>query len=219
MTQLFPDVDLSRFAAQVTPNYRTPAVPALNQNGGAEPLPPGEPVGVMAGLNSSLLALLANFSPGDLGVCIVDEKLQLSLPLADWGMWSWIEQGDTASITAASSVPINLFEVPTDERAWLDGFWVTRLSGDNTWKQLKITAPADYRAGNGVADLVELVSASTQIYWPNGGQSTTKQLPGPILLEPGSLVRLIPAGAGVAASVGTYAVLLRRTKLVRALAP
>jgi len=211
---IFPEIDLSRFAVD---REGQPMQAAQNN---MEGLPPGDPVGVMAGLNASLIALLANFSPGDLGVCVIDEKLQLSLAVPDWATWAWIDQGSTASISAASSDPVVLFTVPSDERAWLDGVIVERASGDNDWHSLIVTSPADYRSGTGVAVLLELGTYTASIYWPRGGQVIRIGIPdAPVLLEPGSLVSVLPDGTGVSATVGDYQIMLRRTKFVRALTP
>lgn len=207
MTQLFPDVDLSRFIES----------PAQN---GAEPLPPGEPVGVMSGLNASLLAVLANFYPGDLGVCIVDNKLQLSLPIPSWAEWGWTEEGDTASITAASADEIVIFRVPADERAWLESVYVERLSGDNTWEILRYYQPAGYGTGNRRATLLQVDTPTNIIHWPHVDQAVASGMgPNAIMLEPLAEVRLRPNGAGVAATIGTYQLTMRRTKISRALAP
>jgi len=210
MPQLFPDIDLSQYIAG--------AGGAVQD--GMPGLPPGDPVGVMAGLNQSLISLLANFSPGDLGVCVVDDKLQLSLPVPDWSDWSWVEQGDTASIDAGDSTDIALFAVPADERALLYGVNLYRASGDNTWSLLFLTVPPLYSSGTGEYHLVHLSSAATEIYWPRGDQAVRHSAgESPILLEPGTLVELRPSGAGSAASVATYEILLRRRKIVRAMAP
>lgn len=204
---LFPEIDLSRFIESNTQN-------------GPGPLPASDPVGVMAGLNSSLLALMANFSPGDLGVCVVENKFQLSLPIPSWAEWAWTEEGDTASITAASATEIVIFTVPFDERAWLESAYVERLSGDNTWEILRYYQPAGYGSGNRRATMLQVDTPGTIIHWPHVDQPVASGLgPNPILLEPGAEVRLRPGGAGVAATIGTYQLTMRRSKIIRALAP
>jgi len=206
--QLFPDIDLSRFTEN----------PAQDGQGA---LPTDAPVGVMAGLNASLLALMANFSPGDLGVCVVDNKLQLTLDVPDWSKWAYVSQGVTPSIDAGSTTNIVLFTVPEDERVWLDGVQVSRNSGDNTWLDIHTLATPDYRSGSGEYHLMHLDTAGADIYWPMVGETSVLHAAGPypLLLEPGFTVELAPSGAGVSASVASYRIAMRRTKIVRALAP
>lgn len=208
MTQLFPDIDLSRFAES----------PAQN---GAEPLPAGEPVGVMAGLNSSLLEFLANFSPGDLGVCVVDERLQLTLPIPDWGVYSFFDCGDLV-VAAAEDDPQTICTVPTNERAWVDGVRAQVTAGDNLLSRIQVVNPAGYGTDDRVVDLISITTSGGHVWWPDpGGKQAVSWIlsTGPLLLEPGSSLRLDLNGTGVAATTVRYEALLRRSKLVRALAP
>jgi len=208
MQPLFPDIDVSRFLENPVGN-------------GLPGLPPDEPVGVMAGLNASLLAILANFAPGDLGVCVVDEKLQLSLPIDHWAEWSWLESGTTASLGAGLGTAQEMFRVPEDERAQLLAARMIRSSGDNTIDDLLAVFPAGYFPAGQNADLIVSLpdTALSGLYWPELKDDKSAYVPPPILLEPGSRVRFMPSGAGVSATVWTYKVLLLRTKMVRALAP
>jgi len=202
MEQLFPDIDLSRF------------------NGKADGLPAGEPAGVMAGLNSSLLSLLANFSPGDLGVCVVDEKLQLSLTIPDWTSWGWVEGQGAPTIAASSSDPVTIFTVPADERCWLEGAQVARNSGDNTFGFLYVVQPPGYTSGDGRFNLIQLITAATSIYWPCHEQVVSRCAGDtPLLLEPGATVLVTPSGAGVSETVASTNLFMRRSKIVRAMAP
>lgn len=208
MTQLFPDIDLSRFAQGAA------------QNGSGE-LPAGEPVGVMAGLNGSLLALLANFSPGDLGVCIVDEKLQLSLAIPYWSEWSWLETGVTGDQTAGSSANVVVYAIPADERATLLAVRVDRTSGDNTITELSVDFPDAYSGGGGSSFMPIMdpdVSAPT-VHWPDLHPDVSSYVAPPILLEPTTSIRFQMGGAGVAATEWAYKILMLRTKIVRAIVP
>ena len=200
---LFPEIDLARLLS--VPN-------------GAEAFGPGDPSGVMAGLNASLIALLRNFQPGDLGVCVVDEKIQLSLPIAEWATWGWNQQ-DTITLGAGASAVVTVFTVPNDERIWLDYARCGRSSGDNDFRAIQITPPAGYSSLAANYSIMSLATLATSIYWPSGQQTADVDVPGPILLEPGTIIQLLPGGTGVAATNVRIDINMRRTKMVRALAP
>jgi len=207
---LFPDIEL-------------PGIFPIPQNGLApnESLPPGIPSGVMAGLNASLLDMLANFDPGDLGVCIVDDKLQLSLAIPDWAIWSFVSI-ETISLTAGQNVTKDLWTVPQDERNWFDGIYAHMNSGDNKVNTVHLQIPAAYGAGATTAILLSTGQVDN-LWWPdNGGWLTTVSggmHHGPILLEPGTIIQVGSPGAGVAASTYVAQIHLRRQKISRALAP
>lgn len=207
-TPLFPDIDLSRFAESPVQN-------------GAAGLPPGTPAGVMAGLNASFLALLANFSPSDLGVCVLDEKLQVSLAIPDWATYSYFESLASPSIDAASSTSVTLLTVPQDERWHLDQVRATRASGDNTALSFCLVYPAGYFAGDARNVFIRAGSPGSILFWPDpgNGQSVDQYQSPSILLEPGTILELDPGGAGVAATIFTVTMATRRTKVIRTRAP
>jgi len=206
---LFPEIDLSGLGIGL--NGQNPALPA------------SAPVGVQAGLNQSLLALLANFSPGDLGVCVVDERMGLNLPIPDWASWSWIEQGTSGNSAATTTDPLTIFTVPPDERAEIKALYVRRASGDNTVKSLDIVLPAGYSSGTGIFRLIEVATAVAAgfVYWPDPGVQQPANIDSifPLKLEPNSTVTITPDGDGVAITTWDYSIALERTKIVRALLP
>lgn len=206
---LFPEIDLSQFAEGSVGN-------------GASPLPADSPVGVMAGINASLISMLRNFSPGDLGVCVVDDKLQLALPISLWDWYAFWERADTASILAGASTPTTLATVPNDERWLLEALRIERTSGDNDLDGVDLVYPAGYFSGDSRSRFLSLASASDGVlFWPDpGGQQTwTQYQAGPILLEPGTVLQVEPDGTGVSATVFRGRIATRRTKIIRAMVP
>jgi len=184
-------------------------------------LPPGDTSGVMTGLESSLLAILRNYRPGDIGICELAEQLQLQLPLTDWATFCYVAEGDV-TVLAGNSDPQLLYTVPEDTRAWLDGIRCRRTSGDNNFYQLRYIQPPGYGSGTRVAELVQISTAATEIWWPDVASQANifLALPhAPALLEPGALVYCIAQGDGVSASTLNYEIVMRQTKLIRALAP
>lgn len=205
---LFPEIDVSQLAER--------NAAGLNGSFGAN-----DPVGVMAGLNSSLLALLANFSPGELGVCVVDERLQLTLPIPRWAEWTWVESATSASQTAGGTPTIVAFTVPADERAELLAVRIERASGDNTVRNISVDFPALYSSGSAVVNMQIMApdSAGANVHWPDPHPDVTSYVNPPIPLEPLSLVKFQLEGDGVSASTFLWRVLMSRTKIHRALVP
>jgi len=211
---LFPDMPLP-----------SPGAPLPGLNGDRGSLLAGGTSGVMAGLDASLISLLRNYRPGDIGVCELADNLQLSLPVDEWATWDH-SFGDItmASIGAGSSTIVPLTTVPADER-WTLGFArVQRDSGDNQCLDLLITCPAGYYTGDPDIVLHRVASGPTEILWPDPLAVGTIQfgIPQPaggLRLEPGTIIKFKPDGNGVSASVFTYTIMCRRTKIIRALAP
>jgi len=194
------------------------------RNGGSGGLPPGKPSGVIGGLNASLLALLAAFDPGSLGVCLVDEKLQMSLPIPEWSRWQATLKGSMASMSAGEGDPEPIFTVPTDERWWLDFVMVLRASGDNTITRLSLKYPEGYYSGINVVPMLDTAGGLTQLQWPDPRLefAYVYVMPMPVaglLLEPGTQLLLDPSAAGAGATVFDYEVLVKCTKVVRAQSP
>ena len=232
---LFPEIDLSRFTKRpvesgtaslpedepVIDLSRFTERPVEN---GAASLPEDKPVGVIAGLNSSLLHLLANFSPGDLGVCVVDEKLQLSLSLPEWSRWACALVDTMPSMTATENDPEPIVTVPGDERWWLDSVWIERQTGDNNITGINLVMPEGYFVGAGSVPLFTSPSGPTKVIWPDNRGDFTYDFavdmpPGGLLMEPGAVLELDPSGSGVAATVFKYWILVKRSKLIRSMVP
>ncbi len=193
-------------------------LPAIRRRG-----PPVEPRGLalggIRGIDASLRDLLEAYKPlGDQGVV---SACVLAVEVPDiWAWASWVEQGQSPSITAGSGVQVTLFTTPSDQRWWLDGFNMNRDSGDNTISALAFIAPEGYGSGTRQAELIVLTTAATNIYWPAGNQTVNRALgPAPILMEPGTQVAVVPGGAGVAGTVLNFNICIRRSKMARTLQP
>lgn len=200
---LFPQSELTEFAGN-----------------GAIALP-GETAGVMPGLEWSLLHLLRNFRPADMGIAGLNEKIQLTLPMPDWAKYVFLLRGSTASIDAGSGASIVIHTVPTDERARLLFARYNRASGDNLVATMPITFPTDYFEGAAELLLIELSANAVNLHWPDlpAEQAITYQVPAPMDLLPGTDIILKPASQGVAATIYDFTLLIERTKLVPAMAP
>lgn len=227
MPLLFPEFDIEAIIAA----KKNGGVPGLDPVPGraaayeALALPVGDPSGIIPGLNSSLLALLSSFDPGDLGVCIVDEKIQIVLPIKDWDTSAWMRNG--VINLAAAEAPAKVFvTVPADERWELEYIRVLRDSGDNTLDSLILTYPPgffDNVSGDDEIFLVLLASSGTVLFWPDPAvtQTVTQIVSksSSIRLEPGTTISVDPSSAGVSASVLFYDIIVTRTKIVRAMGP
>jgi len=201
-----------------------PLGPPLAAPNGADPsLPAGDTSGVLPGLERSLLAVLANYRPGDIGICEVGDKLQLTLNLDHWAEWFHYQTFLTPSIDAGANASVTVWTVPTDERAWLDFMYASRASGDNLVGAFVVIPPAGYFEGplSPTYQVQQIPAGSETPFWPDPGgiQTVTTQAVGPILMEPGSQVQIVASGAGVGASTFNVRLALRRTKLMRAMVP
>jgi len=212
-SQLFPDLPIPGEALHL---------PEAAANGIAGP--GAGPHGVLAGLNATLLDLLSAFQPGELGVCAIDPSLQLSLPVPEWATWTHGFQDAMPSIGAGGNTTVPVLTVPTDERWNVQYVRVARASGDNTANHFRIVSPAGYFEGSDEFVIMDLTTSAVNMNWPDArGEQTVDYImdmpPGGLLLEPGSQFALRPSGAGAAATIFNYSALVRRTKLVRAIAP
>lgn len=195
-----------------------PADPFSPSNGD---LPPGGSSGVTAGLDASLLALLRNYRPGDIGICEISDKLQLTLPLPEWSSYCWTVTGNI-TVAAGASVTQNLYTMPANTRGWVDGMRLRLNSGDNTLASLRILQPEGYGEGSREAYLIALTTPVAHIWWPDpGGRQVVDYgiFAWPQMIEPGGTIEVIPNGAGVSASNVLFEIVMRQTKLVRELAP
>jgi len=177
--------------------------------------------GDLQNLDGALRDVLSHYQPGSVGLAEITSCM-VALTYAEWAWWSWLEAQPSASIAGGSAETIVMYTVPDNERVWLDGVVVRRNGGDNDLDYVDAAWPSDYRSGS-LDDirLVELATNATRLYWPdeNGSQAVVLYTPGPILLEPGSQIRMRTGGAGASASVFHWFIRMRRSKLVRALAP
>jgi len=193
---------------------------------GVNPLgsPPGEPVGIIPGLNSSLIALLRNFDPGNLGVCVVEDKLQLGLTVRDWDIWDCGFKGNIA-VPAGSTDTITVLTVPRDERWWVYRCLLSVTGGDNLGYAVRKTYPAGYFEGSeGEQALILLTTPASNIFWPDPGIEQASLAGRAVLVpemiwEPGSILGLECDGTGVAETFWNYEVMATRTKIIRAMAP
>lgn len=205
--RLFPDMPLPAFADP--------------QNGSV--LPAGGTSGVMPGLDAALLDRLRNYRPGDIGICELADKLQLTLPLPEWAWYCYAAIGQSAEADAGFSGFTDIYTMPTDRRAWVDGVVFSRAGGDdNTMDRVTLKMPPGYVTGaSDQVDLKRLDTAGTSIIWPDpsGTQASSRLMPGPVLMEPGATLQVRWSGAGVAATAANYEILMRMTKLVRNVVP
>jgi len=175
--------------------------------------------GDIADLDGALRDLLSHYRPECVEAVMGRSLLSFSVPYAF--EYAWLN-GLTLPVDASLSSAHNLMTIPNDRRAELLSVTVERASGDNTCKDLDIRASDEYREGT-IEDyrLLRLSSTDTTIFWPDrgGAQTVMDSVPGPELLEPGTIVRLVPGGEGVSASTFDCRIVLRYTKLVRARGP
>lgn len=199
-----------------------PLAPFLDpQNGSSPALEPGGTSGIIPGLEQSLLQLLQSYRPGDIGICEVFDKFQITLPLTDWDWYGWCADLDT-TMAAGETDPEMLWTVPPGERAWVDAVTCERTSGDNKFSILRVNYPAAYSEGDGVFKLTSMATADSNIWWPDPAGKLVENwvIPNvPILLEQGAAVEVVPTGDGVSSTVFTTRLLLRRTKIGKARTP
>lgn len=181
--------------------------------------------GEIRGLDQALLDCLRAYKPSPEGPDGVSSQIILGLPISDWAHFQLVEFGEV-SVPAASSVAVTVRTIPQDQRHYLEHVLVFRATGDNTIQAVQIVYPAgNIGAGTsstGGIQLKRLITAGTLIYWPDR-RATQAVLYSmevyPLLLEPGSLVQILPAGAGAGASTFTTAVLTKGSKLIPAKTP
>jgi len=175
----------------------------------------------MPGMDVTIFEVLRAYRQAvDAPASSIGTEMQVSLPVPAWAEAGYFN-AVTVNLTAGQDTVVSILQIPANERAWLDGVQLSRLTGDNTIEELQIQYPDPYASGNTLR-LIMLTTAATEIWWPDpGGVQTIDRglVAGPILLEPLSLVRLLPSGAGVGASTVRAEVVRRRIKLIRAEGP
>ncbi len=175
-------------------------------------------VGEIRGLNQAVLEYLANYKVAGEGLNGISNCV-IALPIPDWSLWSWLERGTSASVAAGTAANVGVFTVPTDERVYLDSVIVLRTTGDNVIDYIYWAVAAGYGNGDLTSYLLRLTTPAVPIYWPYGQQAINQGIGGPLLMEPGTSLSFRTSNVGVAASTFDYLIGMRRTKLIRALAP
>jgi len=180
-------------------------------------------LGVMPGLEQSIMDVLTQYRPGALGVCEVDPKIQITLPVHLWDWWDHFEFVTLPSQGAGSTTAVTMFTVPTDERALLHMVRAARNSGDNQVGTFNTVNPVGYRAGSQAERPFQILATRIAApFWPDPGATQAlyiSQVAAPLLCEPGTLINLTPDGTGVAGTVWACSLSMWRSKLVRARAP
>lgn len=175
--------------------------------------------GDIPGLDGALRDAMRAYEPGDVGVSRLDACV-ISLGFAEWAWYSWYEKGSSASITAGATGNLVVYTTPLDRLTWVDYVSILRTSGDNLVEEIQFNLPEGYFAGSEPELLALLLStATTRAFWPDPGgvQTVGEVCPGPLLLQPGTEIRLRHDGTGVAATVFNYRIVMRQSKLVRSL--
>jgi len=214
-----------QFPDMPVPGLRATDSPA---NGAGPPvLPPGGTSGVIRGLEATLLAMLANYNPSDVGICKIDPTISLALPVNDWGSYAWSEVFLSTWAASVSGEQL-IYTVPQDERCELVTWSTRRQSGDNTIYRMRFRQPAGYWGGGlaGDTELIQTASGAVAMYWPDiaGKQTPASDVHvvythGHLRLEPGATLYLLADAAGVAETVWHNQIIMHRTKIVRAEVP
>jgi len=179
--------------------------------------------GNFPGLTQALLEALAQYQPSEGGVCYINPEISIVLPLEGWSRVGRTSTADTV-LTAGQSDQEPFWTVPADERHWIHAIFMTRTGGDNTISQFYMNYPEGYFTGVTGVQLIAPDAGQSQMWWPigiNTGEfdAGAHQMPGPVMMEPGTVLEVNPNGVGVAISTFHTELLLTTTKLVRALAP
>jgi len=178
--------------------------------------------GEIPGLSQAMLEALRAWRPGELGVCVIEPAMQVTLVIPEWCVYGWADAGQTPNLDIGESDPVVVFTVPLNERAYLDSYSLQRSGGDNNIQELDVVFPAGYVGGDGRLQILYPTTPNTLVYWPDpGGQQTISRGTGnqPILMEPGTEVRFIPNGSGSGNSSFQWRINMRRWKLTRAMEP
>jgi hypothetical protein len=198
-----------------------PGLPTASSNGLPSNGAAGDLTGVVSGLNTSLLSMLASYDPGEGGVRFLDNTLRVVLPLVDWDSYEYFHKG-TVSLTGGAIDPVAIATVPGDER-WSIEYVLTRVaSGDNKIEAIAIDYPLAYRSGSEQCLIKVLTTTGPVCYWPDpGGAQPSDRIVNfsPLRLEPEAVVYVDPIGSGVATTVIAFEIIMTRTKVVRVLAP
>lgn len=178
---------------------------------------------LMPGVPEAAREMFTQYRPSEQGVCALSPEMNITLPYAEWAWYEWVERMSTGALAAGETDPATVWTVPQDERNYLVHMRVALAGGDNDVQNLRLFSPVGYFASTGDASIVIAQKATPDqtMIWPDPSNIQTLVVwwNGPILLEPGTLVQLTPAGAGVAATTWTVYLALRRSLIVRALVP
>lgn len=176
----------------------------------------------MPGMDTTLFEVLRAYRQGvDTPGSAILPDIRIDLPVPHWAEAAYVEVV-TANFTAGQTVDIAVLAIPADERALVYGIQTVRATGDNTVSEFDIVPLSPYTTGGGALSLIILTTASTLLWWPDpGGQQTIDRgiMVSPLLMEPGTVIRMASSGAGVAASTFTVFIYRHRIKLTRARGP
>jgi len=179
--------------------------------------------GVLNGLSATFLGVLQNFQAGDVGVCVIDPVVAATLPVPMWAEYGWLFQGLTAEVAIAFTGTQVVYTLPLDERALLSSIFFENSTGDglgdNTVDEIYMLAPAGYGEGTRQIKLIVFSAGRGTGSWPLPIDSQSRTNPPPIWMEPGTQIIFNIIGAGSVATQFYLNLVMRKTKLVRALAP
>jgi len=189
-------------------------------------LAPGGTSGVIPGLETAIAAILRNYNPGDIGICEVMDKLQLSLSVPYWAEYPWYNIERTAAVAGGFGGAITVYTVPMDRRYLVQAITAERVSGgDGSLTYIQLVPPGEnVSAGAGtVVRLAQVEGNDNNMSWPNKAGVTTVaeifHVPSPLLLEPGTLIQIRTAGTGVSATEWDTEVVGVMIPITRAMAP
>lgn len=177
--------------------------------------------GEIPGLTQSLLSLLRDYRPGDLGIKDLADRISVVLPVPEWAWYAWYDEVIGSTISAGLATDVVTYTVPTDERCWLDNFVMNRAAGDNLIDRMYLTYPAGYQNLANTDLIIRVASGTDVVAWPDPGgrQDADFITAGPLLLEPGTTMGYRTTGAGVSGTTFRHHLNMRRTKIIRTTTP
>lgn len=147
--------------------------------------------------------------------------LNITLPVENWDRYAYFH-AESYTRDAGDGDTFTALTIPLDVRAMLIAYRVFRASGDGTLSDLEIRYPLAY-SSSAISSILVSATTVTSLFWPDpsGVQSSLGYMKGPtpLLLEPGTLLDVDPAGDGVAETVFASRIDLIYCKIVRAQAP
>lgn len=178
-------------------------------------------MGWVSNLDVVLCDILVHYRPEQRGLDSVSSQAIVTLPTPDWAHYAWLAYS-LQTVAASSSGLETIYTVPDNLRLWCESVVVQRQSGDNNAYGIVIIQPEGYFTGSPAHDrVIQLVSADADVFWPDPGgrQDVQWTIPGPMLLEPGTIIRLDPDGSGVGETIFRAWVRGRAMKITRARTP
>lgn len=177
---------------------------------------------LLDGIQPSLAELLRTYRNVGQGVCAVDPVMQVVMPVPSWAEYCWFERVEV-NVPASDSDRVQFWIVPANERNLIEWLFAEQQSGDNQSRGFTMVFPAGYeQTTTNQMEFIQITTAANgRTWWPDpGGIQVVNQVqPGPILLEPGTILQMNPDGSGSAASVWNIFIRMTRTKIIRARPP